>query len=925
MRPLRAERRAGRLAGRARRAGLLLAGVLGALLAPAIMPGTWTALASPAGAMIRESVGPESSGPTVMVSREVETLEEIARYSVAILHGGPGQGGAGARVAGQGDAGAGGFDAGVVRAAIERKGMVAEVLPVEEFAVWTRGSAPLFDAVVVPPELELSPGLAQAIAAFARRGGDLVLLGGAGIELARIDTGIGLPAFSPHEPYELYDLAGSESVVATGYLARALAGGSTAQAAEAAGSAAEGGWPGDAVGSGAAAGWPGEATMFRGEVQGHSAVGYVYPGASHYLPLLAAKDTYGRVRGWAAGALVHYGGPYKGGQWLLAGVTTSQFYGTPGFVAFVTDVLGLFQQETLVETALRVYQDKQRAREAFTTQAPSPPEPSPGGSIRRSEDGRWFVDPSGAPFFMIGANYAGPVGYGFGFGNIDVRAIEDDFAKASWAGVNVFRLWSAADANPTLRRVLGEMARKYGIYLLIVLPHPSEMATIEAYLERVRRIARAWAGEPMVIGYDLANEPDIQRIGGIRYAGKPTAVLELAPFERFRSYVETRKIENEVRSNAYPGNPPHTSYEENLHLRAARDLWLGVIAGRATQRGRDYSTLSRFAGSVEVPSALVPLHEAVEATFAQWIESLAGAIRQIAPHQLITVGYDQFYAVLDANERLDFVSHHVYQRPVAYAEVEKNLTTLDRLRLKWPAKPLTYGEFGYSSGYMMPDGEMLDPHTAAVGEIMFFLDGFAKGYSGAMIWLLNERPIANMRYNEPWMQGPDLRYEERLGMFYYDGDGTLGGRPKPIAHAMRFFARWAQRHTPGQGEFTLTRGGTRLGAGYVFKAEDALFVGDVAYDGPGLSFRSPRAVNVMLMRVDDTLELMATADVTVRLEPGCLMARSVAGSDGGAAGEDGATWPVTIDGFHGGARWDGGVLEIELLEGEMVTLALGKF
>lgn len=798
----------------------------------------------------------------------VRLLEEIDVYTVAIL-----QGAAGGETSG-------GLDAAAVQAALEREGMIARIISAEEFLRLAQTGSPMPRALVVPPAPRLSAELSQAVSAYAKGGGDLVILGEAGIELARVDVGVGLPIFSPYEPYVLYDLAGSSAVESTGALAQAFG-----------------------LKEGSRAGWESGEVVFRGAVSGHSAVGYVYPDASRYWPLLAARDGYGRIRGWGAGVLAHFGGPYRGGQWLISGVTTDEFYASPKFVEFLAAVLRLFRDETFVEMAVQENREKIAALESFEPQTPAP-----AGPIRLSDDGRSLVTAAGEPFFMIGANYAGPFGHGFGFGSIDVRAIEEDFRKASWAGINAFRLWSAAEASPKLKSVLSEMARKYGIYLLIVLPHPSEMATIESYLERVRRIVRIWADEPMVIGYDLANEPDIQRIGGIRYGGEPTAVIKLEPFERFRRFIDARKIENEVRSNAYPGSPPHTTFEENLHLRAARELWLGEVAGKATQRGRDYSTMSRFTGSVEVPEALKPLHEAVEATFAQWIGSLTQAIREIAPHQLVTVGYDQFYAVLDANEALDFVNHHVYQRPTAYAEVEKNLTTLDRLRLRWPGKPVSFGEFGYSSGYIMPDGKPLDPYTAAVGEIMFYLDGFAKGYSGAMIWLLNERPVANMRYNEPWMQGPDLRYEERFGVFYYDGGGTLKGKPKPVAHAMRFFARWARRHSPGEGTFTLTRSATRIGAGYVFRADDALFVGDVAYDGPGLSFRSGGAVNVMLMRTEGALELMATADVTVRLDPAYFL--------------PGLEASVSIRGMHGGARWDGRAWEIQLLEGETVVVSL---
>lgn len=761
--------------------------------------------------------------------------------------------------------------------AFRREGIEGQLETPEGFLESLKSGSSPYSGAIISPWLDVTPELARGLASFARLGGDLALLGEPGIFMGREDVGVGLPIFSPLEPYELYELTGVTAVKPTGALA-------------------ELGIEPDLE--------PGFGDAGSVTIQGHSAVGYVYPFASRYWPLLSADDEHGRTRGWAAGVLVHQAGPYAGGHWLISGVTTPSFYLDDLFVGLTSRAFARFRSGELIARVQAENMDKFVARERFRGETPAPP-----GSITVSDDGAFLVTATGEPFFMIGANYAGPFGHGFGFGDVDVEAIEADFRKARWAGINAFRLWSAADASSKLKSVLSEMARKYGIYLLIVLPHPADFGTDQQYVSRLRRIVRTWADEPMVIGYDLANEPDIQRIGQLRYGGEPSAVLALKPFETFQQYLDRRKIEDEVRSNAYPGNPRYTRHEENLHLRSARDLWLGLVTGPLTARGRDYSTFTAYDGTLKVPAALAPLHEAVDATFGQWIGLLAGVIREIAPHQLVTVGYDQPYALLDANEALDFVNHHVYQRPTSMAEVEKNLTTMDRLRLRWPQKPVSFGEFGYSSGYRMPDGKMLDPHTAAVGEIMFYLDGFAKGYSGAMIWMLNERPTANMRHNESWMQDPDLRYEERFGLFYYDGGGTLEGKPKPIAHATRFFAQWAEDKAPGVGEFLLTRSNTRIGAGYVFQADDALFVGDVAYDGPGLSFASDKAANVMLRWEDERIYVMATADVTVRLNPSRFVSGMVAEN-------------AVVHGKHGGGKKEGEVLVIDLLEGETLIIAM---
>src|SRR5690606_9145200 len=112
--------------------------------------------------------------------------------------------------------------------------------------------------------------------------------------------------------------------------------------------------------------------------------------------------------------------------------------------------------------------------------------------------------------------------------------------------------------------------------------------TAESLAVHVERIARAWRDEPMVIGYDFANEPDIQQIGGIRYGGERTPVLNLHPSVEYADVLDQAAIEAQVRRGEYPGFPRHTTHEENIDLRTAREIFLGPITGRYRLGG--YST-----------------------------------------------------------------------------------------------------------------------------------------------------------------------------------------------------------------------------------------------------------------------------------------------------------------------------------------------
>ncbi|MCX7010168.1 MAG: hypothetical protein NTY53_23510 [Kiritimatiellaeota bacterium] len=72
--------------------------------------------------------------------------------------------------------------------------------------------------------------------------------------------------------------------------------------------------------------------------------------------------------------------------------------------------------------------------------------------------------------------------------------------------------------NGDLRKVdaIRECARKYGVYLLIDLPGTG-LGTVEEMLASHKAIASAFKDEPMVIGYDLRNEPYVSSVASLRY------------------------------------------------------------------------------------------------------------------------------------------------------------------------------------------------------------------------------------------------------------------------------------------------------------------------------------------------------------------------------------------------------------------------
>ena len=195
-----------------------------------------------------------------------------------------------------------------------------------------------------------------------------------------------------------------------------------------------------------------------------------------------------------------------------------------------------------------------------------------------------------------------------------------------------------------------------------------------------------------------------------------------------------------------------------------------------------------------------------------------------------------------------------------------NLTTLDRLAQRWKDKPISFGEFGYSCGYKMQDGTYLDPQCAAIGEILYYLYSHIKGYSGAMIWMLSERPIANKQHNEPWaIADPQRYYQSHFGMYYYNGNGTLQGKPKPIVYLSHFFSKYIL-NSNDKGTLNIVRADTRIKTGYEYKGKNIRMVGNVKYDGDCFSFESTEPVNVMFAKDKDYIHLLSTGNVEINLK-----------------------------------------------------------
>jgi hypothetical protein len=146
--------------------------------------------------------------------------------------------------------------------------------------------------------------------------------------------------------------------------------------------------------------------------------------------------------------------------------------------------------------------------------------------------------------------------------------------------------------------------------------------------------------------------------------------------------------------------------------------------------------------------------------------------------------------------------------------------------------------------------------------------------------------------------------QARFGMFY--DNGTPEGGAKPLVAALRFLRDYVDAGNLG-GKLEVRLAQTPIGAGYLFEGRNALFVGDVAYQSPKLTFNAARPANVLLWWNENTIRLLSTADAMVRLDvnafaPGIALNR------------------LRLEGRRGQAGFEKNLLVIEALEGETVGI-----
>ncbi|HIC88604.1 MAG TPA: hypothetical protein EYP04_04280, partial [Anaerolineae bacterium] len=477
---------------------------------------------------------------------------------------------------------------------------------------------------------------------------------------------------------------------------------------------------------------------------------------------------------------------------------------------------------------------------------------------RIAQGGQRLLDGSGQPFFVMGVNYVGSPDRAWDMwrdGRYDLGLIEEDFHRAQEAGANALRLFirqplpgELADGRWHKLDDVIETARRSGIYLIITFAdYP--VVRVADLAELIGQAAVRYSGEPIILAFDLKNEPHYSDLATMRYLSLPPLQTD----RLVRHYGQRVGWEEAVRWGRAPGGaPPHLSDEELYYYANGLELRREFLeAESAWVQARGYTvTIADYLDS-EDAITWRPFLDVVDATLAAWIKPQVEAVRAADADRLITLGWsDAMLACLPANRMLDIVSLHTYPQPYPPARTNRlryRLKVADALLTRFPGKPLWLEEFGYAT-------HELHEGWAAIAETTIWLHLLATGAAGGVKWMLVDLP-----------PGPNLR-ERSFG--FYRADLSR----KPSADASAALAAYAWRASGSIGQLTLADGNSG-NVIYHFAADDACFLsGEDEIGDETLHLRSSGPVQLFAWWTrPGELNLATTAAGTVEVEPSALL------------------------------------------------------
>ncbi|HUX86638.1 MAG TPA: hypothetical protein VMW65_06525 [Chloroflexota bacterium] len=385
-----------------------------------------------------------------------------------------------------------------------------------------------------------------------------------------------------------------------------------------------------------------------------------------------------------------------------------------------------------------------------------------------------FVDGGGQPLFLLGVNYEGPADRAWQMwndGKFDPGLIGGDFDRAKSANLSVIRVFVqtglAVDIQKgnwsKLDQVLA-LADQRGLKLILTFGDYTQFQLADLVAVETA-VAAHYPGRATIFAFDLKNEPHFGDLALSEYpAGTPVALQDAALVSQVGQSVARQDIAA-YRSTG-PGKdtiPTRLSDDQAYVYANVYAAYLRFLSAADSWASAHHRTVVDYYLSAD-SAAFNPLKNALDDSYAAWLDPQLSGIRGIDSSRLITVGQvDPIIASLSANNWLDYRTLHRYPTasPIGIAAAMK---LFDAVKGVLPKKPLVLGEFGFSNA-TLPVQQTATLEAQVVSAVR------DHGGAGALKWMLNDFPA-----------GFNAR-EDNLGM--YDGNGTA----KPVVAAFQALGR----------------------------------------------------------------------------------------------------------------------------------------
>jgi hypothetical protein len=477
-----------------------------------------------------------------------------------------------------------------------------------------------------------------------------------------------------------------------------------------------------------------------------------------------------------------------------------------------------------------------------------------------SGDGERLLGPSGVPLFVTGINYEGPADRAWQMWDndkFDAAAIDADFARAATAGMTAIRIFVQAPLAMDVAAgkwdkldMVVSLAEKYGIQLIVSL-HDYGERDLARVAGTAGQIAQHFRARPGILAFDLKNEPRFGDLSLAKY-GSAVPLQQRGLIDAFGERLARAELADYRASDdgkktipSYLSDDEAWIYVNNLRL--YREM---LAEAAAWVRDHNFAKTTLDFLDDGAGRKWAPLVGALNSTLAAWLAPQVDAIRRADPTRPITVDHvDAVLAKLAANDALDFQSLHRYPGS-SVASIRATLNLLKALAQAHSGKPYLLSEFGYAT-------ETVDPERAGLFETAIILGLLAQHAGGGAKWMLNDMP-----------QGFNMR-ERTLGAFRLDGS------PKPVVGAFAALRSYLTASGSPPGDFVLEED-KDVGARYVYRASDALFLGGKSVQTAAASMESAGPAQLFLTWTEpDVVNVWASAPLSATVDLGQLLGGSV--------------------------------------------------